>query len=305
MRTAFAGIALALAACGSPGPSFTAEDEAAVRALEEAYRTAWLANDSAAVMATLEPDAVLMPAGMEPLAGDAAIRSYWWPDDGSRTTITAYDITVDEVEGAGDLAYLRGRGALEFTYVDPAGDASELTSRAVHLSVARRGADGAWRIARRAWSATEDPEEPRRALQAAPEDRDRAGAWVEDIETPQYVAVLVEEVDESVRWYRTAFGLRELGGSEAEDGTWRIVNLGNDRLFVEIIRDDRAAAVERARGFFKVGFQVPEVERVADRVAEATGERPRVLSFRRFGVRIIQLRDPDGNIIQLSSPLDP
>ena len=148
-----AAILTSLAACAPRAPAFTAEDEAAVRALEENYRTAWLANDSAAVMATLDSGAVLMPAGMEPLVGDSAIRSFWWPDDGSETTITAYEITVDEVEGSGDLAYVRGRGHIEFTYVAPGGEASDLTSRAVHLSVARRGEDGEWRIARRAWSA--------------------------------------------------------------------------------------------------------------------------------------------------------
>ena len=48
-----------------------------MRALEERYRTAWLANDSAAVMATLASDAVLMPGGEEPLTGGAAIRAFW------------------------------------------------------------------------------------------------------------------------------------------------------------------------------------------------------------------------------------
>lgn len=142
-----------LAACAPPDAGFTNEDEAAVRALEEAYRTGWLANDSAAVMATLAPGAVLMPAGMQPLVGDSAIRSYWWPDDGSQTTIDAYEIAVEEVEGSGDLAYLRGRGSLEFTYRSATGEVSRLTSEAVHVSVARRGEDGRWRIARRAWSA--------------------------------------------------------------------------------------------------------------------------------------------------------
>jgi ketosteroid isomerase-like protein len=141
-----------VAAC-APAPRFTAEDEAAVRRLEEAYRMGWLVNDSAAVMATLDPAAVLMPAGVAPLVGDSAIRAFWWPDDGSRTTITGYDIVVDELDGSGDIAWLRGRADLSFTYVAPAGDTSQITSRAAHLSIARRGDDGGWRIARRAWSA--------------------------------------------------------------------------------------------------------------------------------------------------------
>ena len=153
MRGLFPAVVCVLAACATGQGGFTAADEANVRALEEAYRTGWLANDSVAVMATLAEDAVLMPAGVEPLVGDSAIRSYWWPNDGSETTVKSYEITVDEVEGDGDLAYLRGRGSLEFRYRDAAGTVSDLTSEAVHLSVAERGQEGRWLISRRAWSA--------------------------------------------------------------------------------------------------------------------------------------------------------
>ncbi len=134
--------------------------------------------------------------------------------------------------------------------------------------------------------------------------QDSTDVWVREIGAPQYFAVLVEDVDKSVEWYRSVFGLHKLSGSKADDGSWQIENLKNDRLFVEIIRDDRAVDVERPRGFRKVGFEVRDVEAVADRVARATGERPRVLDYDQHGVRILQIRDPDGNIIQLSSPLE-
>lgn len=148
-----AGLFILASACQASSGGFTADDDAQVRALEEAYRAGWVANDSAAVMATIAPNAVLMPAGLQPLVGDTAIRRYWWPSDGSVTTIESYDIDTHEVQGSGDLAYLRGRGSLAFTYRDSAGTESRLTSNAVHLSVARRGTDGTWNIVRRAWSA--------------------------------------------------------------------------------------------------------------------------------------------------------
>ena len=153
MRSLLLTTLIAISACAPTPMAFTADDDAAVRALEEAYRTGWLSNDSAAVMATLAPGAVLMPAGVPPLIGDSAIRHYWWPSDGSVTTIEGYEIEVEEVEGSGDMAYLRGRGSLAFTYQDAAGEVSHLTSQAVHLSVARRVDDGAWWITRRSWSA--------------------------------------------------------------------------------------------------------------------------------------------------------
>ncbi len=128
-------------------------------------------------------------------------------------------------------------------------------------------------------------------------------AWVSTIGAPQYVAILVADADKSAEWYRTAFGLTELDRSAAEDGAWQIINLRNDHLFVEIIRDHRARAVDDARGFTKVGFHVPDVAVVADSIGRATGDRPRVIDSQRHGIRIVQIRDPDGNIIQLHSSL--
>ena len=70
-----------------------------------------------------------------------------------------------------------------------------------------------------------------------------------------------------------------------------------------MIRDNRAGAANRPRGFVKVGFRVPDVGAVADRVEAALGERPRVVEFEAHGVRILQLSDPEGNKIQLTSPM--
>lgn len=126
---------------------------------------------------------------------------------------------------------------------------------------------------------------------------------VATMESPLYFAMYVQDVDISVEWYRTTFGLQELGGSLAEDGSWRIENLGNDRLLIEVIRDDRAQPVDRALGFRKVGFYVPDVEYIAERIERLTGERPNVVEYEELKQRILQLRDPDGNIIQLMSSI--
>jgi catechol 2,3-dioxygenase-like lactoylglutathione lyase family enzyme len=132
----------------------------------------------------------------------------------------------------------------------------------------------------------------------------RNGPWVTDIQPPQFFAVLVADVDISVAWYSAVFGLDQVGGSEAEDGAWRIENLQNKDLHVEIIRDDRALPANRPLGFRKVGFRVPAVKKIADSVEQATGERPRVVDDTRFGMQILQLKDPDGNVIQLTSLLE-
>ncbi len=147
-------VACLLAACGPRDASrpgeLAAADAAAIRALDSAYVAGWLANDSAAVLATLDPDVVLMPAGGRPIVGRDAARAFWWPADGSRTTITGYETTVDEVGGTPALAYVRGTGTLRFTYERDT-SRSAGTSRTMTLTLVARAPDGRWRITRRMW----------------------------------------------------------------------------------------------------------------------------------------------------------
>jgi ketosteroid isomerase-like protein len=133
------------------------DDVAAVRALEEAYVAAWVANDRAAVMATLADSAAIIPTGMQPITERHAIEEFWWPAAGPATTVTAYTTAIDDIGVGGDLAWVRGRGDLAFTLAAPDGSRTEHRSRNVFLMVARRDAAGAWRIAQRMWSSAPLP----------------------------------------------------------------------------------------------------------------------------------------------------
>ena len=75
----------------SPIHQFTVDDERAIRHVDSAYVAAWLRDDTAAVLQTLAPDVVLMPAGQRPLATPNDIRAFWWPGDGTHTKILAFD----------------------------------------------------------------------------------------------------------------------------------------------------------------------------------------------------------------------
>lgn len=137
------------------------------------------------------------------------------------------------------------------------------------------------------------------SAQKAPET-----SWVSSPMAPQYFAVAVGDMDRSVSWYRTVFGLKQLDDQKDPKGVWRIVNLTSDALFIELIWDSRCSKQENARGFAKVGFSVTDVREIAKRAESATGEKPRVIEFEKHKLRILQLRDPDGNVLQFASPLD-
>jgi ketosteroid isomerase-like protein len=150
LTAASGGVLVAiLVACQRPAVLST-QDRAALHRLDSAYVEAWLRDDTAAVLATLAPDAVLMPAGVREVAGDSAIRRFWWPRDGSRTRITAYQSSIDEIEGVAPFAYIRGRGMMTFTYEKDTVRLQQ-TTRNMTLTVAARQPDGTWRIRRRMW----------------------------------------------------------------------------------------------------------------------------------------------------------
>jgi uncharacterized protein (TIGR02246 family) len=152
-RFAVAALAAAVV-CGrnaSARATLSPEARSAASAATLAYRDAWLSNAPEKVMATLTPDAVLLPSGMEPIAGAAAIRAFWWPADGPATTITAMEQTIAEITGEGDLAIVRGHGSLTFTMRQDGREATR-TQRSTFLNVVRRQADGSWKITHRMWS---------------------------------------------------------------------------------------------------------------------------------------------------------
>ena len=132
-------------------PGSAAADQAKIRTVLENYRSAWLANDAEAVLRLFTEDAVLMPHhGVEPVLGKKAARAFWFPPGGPPTTITAFTQTLDQIDGSGDLAYVRGHSRVEWvTGTGP--DAKRSGNAGTNLTVLRRQPDGSWRIAVQMW----------------------------------------------------------------------------------------------------------------------------------------------------------
>jgi uncharacterized protein (TIGR02246 family) len=136
-----------------PGPSgsLSAGDRAAIRALDSAFVQAWLRDDTTAVLGLFATDAVLMPPGSAPRTGQAAIRAYWWPADGSRTRITAFDRSIAEIGGSRELAFVRGTASLTWDYAKD-GKSSAQKGRSTDLMLVAPDASGRWRIVRHMWN---------------------------------------------------------------------------------------------------------------------------------------------------------
>jgi ketosteroid isomerase-like protein len=138
-------IALVFVTILSMGAASAAElsraDRSAIDKIMNAYVARWLAGDADGVMGLLTSDSVLIPGEKPPIAGSIAIRNYWFPETGPRTTVERYTTTRDQVIGASGSAAVRGTQIIEWT---TAGERWRTSGN--YLTVLKRTAAG-WRIA--------------------------------------------------------------------------------------------------------------------------------------------------------------
>jgi uncharacterized protein (TIGR02246 family) len=129
----------------------TYNDDRAIRATIERYRTAWLENNARSVLKTFSNDAVLQPAhGASAVVGIAAIEKYWFSPGGLPTTITQLNITVDQVSGNGNMAFARGLDSVAWT-VEQDGAVHRHAHPGTYINVMRKQPNGSWLIQVHMW----------------------------------------------------------------------------------------------------------------------------------------------------------
>ena len=130
-------------ACDKPDPAvhpLTEADVAALQVATEQYRDAEAINDWRAVSMLYTDDAIrMLPKGPTIQGRDAILQEF----ESRPYTITEYDQRMQEVDGFGDLAFVRG----VFSYAVDAND--EISSgTGKYIAIYRRQLDGSWLIDR-------------------------------------------------------------------------------------------------------------------------------------------------------------
>lgn len=114
-----------------------------------------------------------------------------------------------------------------------------------------------------------------------------------------YFAVIVSDIDKSVAWYESNLGLKA-GARLSEDGKYEIVNLRSSDLFVELLQ--LSAAADRPEGMikgpFKVGFLVGDLKYFVSMLPGSL-DPPEIMADDKNALLMIQLKDPDGNTVQV------
>ena len=88
MRSIINALVVAAVTVGQPVLADEDHDEAALRALDQAYANAWMNGDADGVMALFTQDATLVPHhGVAPVKGQDAIRKNWFDPDYAPTVV--------------------------------------------------------------------------------------------------------------------------------------------------------------------------------------------------------------------------
>ena len=123
--------------------------------------------------------------------------------------------------------------------------------------------------------------------------------------TGSYFAVVVRDIEISSDWYEQVLGLVEQSRL-TEENRYDIVNLAGRGLAVELLA--LADAVDRPpgrlEGPFKLGFLVDNIRLFVADLPDSISA-PEIIFDETNGLLLIQLRDPDENIIQVMQLLNP
>lgn len=119
-----------------------------------------------------------------------------------------------------------------------------------------------------------------------------------------YFAVIVNDIEVSKTWYCDTLKLTEAARRSVE-GRFDIVNLARPGLFVELLEMDAAGPKPDGRneGPFKVGMLVRDIDDFVASLPDNV-EIPNILDDEENRLRLVQLRDPDGNTVQVMQQLN-
>jgi uncharacterized protein (TIGR02246 family) len=125
------------AACRPQAVPISSADQQALRAATDSFAQRVRRADYRAAAALYATDAQFMPPNQRAVVGRDNILKWM----NAFPPIKSFELVVDEVDGNGDVAYLRGRYMMTFS---PPGAKSPVSDTGKYLVVHRRQADGSW-----------------------------------------------------------------------------------------------------------------------------------------------------------------
>ena len=119
--------------------ALTAEDLSTIRSSSQEFSKHMLARDFDALVQLYTHDAVLMPPNHPVVEGRDALRT--WLD--SFPKASAFSLSISDIGGYGDVAYVRGHATMTLYSEGEAGVEEALK----YVEIRKKQADGSWLLA--------------------------------------------------------------------------------------------------------------------------------------------------------------
>ncbi len=133
------------AACRPQTAALSSADQRAVRATMDSVAQRFRRADYRGAAALFATNARLMPPNQPIVMGREDILKWM----STLPPISSFELTVEELDGQGDLAYVRARYMITFT---PSGAKSLVLETGKELDLLRRQPDGSWPIVATNWN---------------------------------------------------------------------------------------------------------------------------------------------------------
>ncbi|MDY8138234.1 VOC family protein [Aquimarina sp. 2201CG5-10] len=127
---------------------------------------------------------------------------------------------------------------------------------------------------------------------------------------PYFTAIVVSDIDVSIQWYEDKLGFKVRNKTEVEERGLKQANLQRADAIIELIQlksslSPKDILKEKPRGtfingYFKFGFAVSDFDQWIKHLSESKAEfHGSVVKDPVSGKKMIIIKDPDGNRIQL------
>lgn len=140
MRPSVGCLIVLLAACKLAPPPLAEADKASMRAVTDSFTAFVVAHRDSAAAAFYEEHALLMPPNQGIVEGRAAIRAFI----AGFPPLSAFTARAIDIDGRGDLAYLRGTYQMTFATM---GGRPALEDHGKFVEIRRRQPNGKWLVA--------------------------------------------------------------------------------------------------------------------------------------------------------------
>jgi len=125
---------------------------------------------------------------------------------------------------------------------------------------------------------------------------------------PYFSAVIVHNIDSSTAWYQSVFDLKVRNRINDTERGFRVMILESSTFLLELIENKSFLQQKkiladqpqgtRIEGFFKIGFNVPDIDACLKHLAGLKIIPERIYTDSDTKKRNFLIEDPDGNLLQ-------